>query len=141
MRDIKFRAWNGKEMSRPFTLGSIVIYWNNSDMPLAALQSDAFAVMQLTGLHDMNGKEIYEGDIVRCDSAFHNCILEVKHGWHENGMAEEVSGFYLFLADQFEWEITKSDLERGDYEVIGNIYEHSEPLEPAASDSDSEVNR
>ena len=67
MREIKFRAWDKelKEMTEPWTIrreGQFVIpkwAWQIS-------QKD-FDIMQFTGLKDMNGKEVYEGDIVEVE--------------------------------------------------------------------------
>ena len=61
MREIKFRAWsiNGKRM----------VWWDEmSKNPHGLLRyltwNDMYVLMQFTGLHDKNGREIYEGDIV-----------------------------------------------------------------------------
>ena len=48
MRDIKFRAWDSYE---------------NKMYPV--IQDEAINLMQYTGLKDRNGKEIYEGDILK----------------------------------------------------------------------------
>jgi len=76
----------------------------------------AVVVMQFTGLLDKNGKEIYEGDIVR---EFWNgnpdpCCVQVVE-WDDNeSSGPRVVGFYLQDGDE--------------YEVIGNIYENPELL-------------
>jgi hypothetical protein len=58
-REIKFRAWQDNKM---------IVSPINSNYGLARffgfLYEDA-PLMQFTGLHDKNGKEIYEGDIVQ----------------------------------------------------------------------------
>jgi uncharacterized phage protein (TIGR01671 family) len=50
-RLIKFRLWNGKKMIIPNNI-------HNNKL------NDEEKLMQFTGLHDVHGKEIYEGDIV-----------------------------------------------------------------------------
>jgi hypothetical protein len=59
MREIKFRAWDGEKMifpSDPDTYSKFV---------RGELVCPGVILMQYTGLEDKNGKEIYEGDIVR----------------------------------------------------------------------------
>jgi uncharacterized phage protein (TIGR01671 family) len=80
-REIKFRIWDieNKEMLKvqeldfepTFYGGRIAIrpdqyndYFDTEDMIL----------MQYTGLHDKNGKEIYEGDIIRIK----NSLIEIE---------------------------------------------------------------
>ncbi|AZL60191.1 hypothetical protein EI545_15955 [Tabrizicola piscis] len=68
MREIKFRAWgnayteeNKIEMRYSDKYPDLSCFWN-----LAVNHSYAIDVMQYTGLHDANGKEIYEGDLIEC---------------------------------------------------------------------------
>jgi uncharacterized phage protein (TIGR01671 family) len=60
MREIKFRAWD-KCKSR-------MVFFDLWDSEVSIPASDS-PIMQFTGLHDKNGKEIYESDMVRCTTA------------------------------------------------------------------------
>jgi len=115
-RIIKFRAW-----SEEFKM---MFYSNSSDdpthmtgeqrhslcgnnKPLGHLDyffSNKSPIMQYTGLHDKNGKEIFEGDLIR-GFDWHNCNPSVV-SW-------DVIGFRIPLMANA-------------YEIIGNIYENPE---------------
>jgi len=108
MREIKFRVWQNGEMQ----------YWPelsfnaNVDLneQIAEIQ-EWHIIMQYTGLKDRNGKEIYEGDIVRYPDPV--AIQPIK-------TAVVVYKYDRFIAEGFDntyginWE---------KLEVIGNIYE------------------
>ena len=98
MREIKFRAWNGVEMSEPFDL-------NKGDPDTFPL---GLPLMQYTGLKDKNGKEIYDGDILKNEDYNRTRVME----W-ENDVVP-------FCFDYYE--------SPGDWEIIGNIYENPELL-------------
>ena len=125
-RKIKFRIWDieNKEMLRvqeldfepTFYGGRIAIrpdqyndYFDTEDMIL----------MQYTGLHDKNGKEIYEGDIVKVTYKNETEIFEVRYD-------EENTCFRMYYKDLkfLDFAIEEVDL----YEVIGNIYDNPELL-------------
>jgi len=82
-------------------------------------------LMQSTGLHDKNGKEIFEGDIIRTN-AF-SCIVglgKYTHFEDENTQITEI-GFYLSFLNVDQ--ATYAPFEKcywDNCEVIGNIYEN-----------------
>ncbi len=115
-RIIKFRFWDGKKMydwswAKEYQIEHVF----TPDM-------EVWGVLQFTGLLDKNGKEIYEGDIIRTGKSGYlrvvewntdrfnaRWIIETQEAIHkENGL-----GMPLNI------EL---------YEVIGNIYENPELL-------------
>ena len=83
---------------------------------------DNFKLMQFTGLHDKNGKEIYEGDIV-----------QILGGEYEQGFYEWDEKIQIkdLIYDGFNLIMTISQIGNQAIEVIGNIYENSELLKGA----------
>jgi uncharacterized phage protein (TIGR01671 family) len=92
-------------------------------------------VGQFTGLLDMNGKEIYEGDIVTIDcypfydDAELNYVAIVE--WMDDGYgfgyimrkaSNEIKGISDRICESFE------GCEDGEFEIVGNIYEHKHLL-------------
>ena len=124
MREIKFRMWNKKE-NKMYEVGQINfddkrIFMKNYNMYIySSYPFEDVELMQFTGLHDKNGKEIYEGDIV--DNGYNKGI--VKYGEYNCSCCEGVYGWYVDGGDIRSAE---------DFlEVIGNIYENPELLKGA----------
>jgi uncharacterized phage protein (TIGR01671 family) len=86
--------------------------------------SEEYELMQFTGLHDKNGKEIYEGDILKLQ-------YPVNYGFAGKYNHEIIvtilfdNGSFWFKGDGYtdcNWHFYN------EYEVIGNIYENPELL-------------
>lgn len=75
-----------------------------------------FDIMQYTGLHDENGKEIYEGDIVK------SFFIDTD----ENG--NEIYKYYIIEVKYDEVLCSYKIDKFMNLEVIGNIYENKELL-------------
>lgn len=126
-----FRAWDGERMhfASLFGRGGGVTYFSltsevSSDPPcheVAAFASAAVSsetVMQSTGL-TANGVEIYEGDVVRYQSAIGRVVFRDATFW-----VDKISGD-SWMAYSFVEQVGHGD----DCTVIGNIYENPELLE------------
>jgi hypothetical protein len=84
MREIKFRAWIGSKMEDNVMTGFLGAFYvqgiDEKDSacmsPFNTIYSEQTPVMQYTGLHDKNGKEVYEGGcgLVQRGSSFWRII-------------------------------------------------------------------
>ena len=120
-REIKFRAWDAieKKMWVPIidTDGYPCARHPITQIPVRMDGELLDPVMQFTGLHDKNGKPIFEGDIVRInwlDRRYENVIDTVI--WCDKNACFE---FGAGAKSEVSWS----------HEVIGNIYENPELLE------------
>lgn len=129
MREIKFRgkrADNGE-----WVYGDLMQFYNNghrmNSVAIWSTQVDEVltnTVGQFTGLHDKNGKEIYEGDIIRTYGSKGD---EIKHTvcYSDN---EAMFCTKLIGADMLGGGITQRWLDEFEFEVIGNKWDNPELL-------------
>lgn len=116
-REIKFRAWS-KESNKMMNWYFIKSVNNLTKL----LTLNHVEVMQFTGLTDKNGKEIYEGDVLKASDS----IIEIEY----KGRGFE--GIYLNKDEMFN-----SPIQNNNYlywEIIGNIYENPELLKTTTND-------
>lgn len=90
---------------------------------------DGKYVMQYTGLKDKNGTEIYRGDIVNTPNGIYKVEWNQLHcSW---GLFTDSGQSKNMLADWVNEDgSTPNQWENKSLEVIGNIYENPELLEP-----------
>lgn len=109
MREIKFRAWHAE-------LGMSEVFGLETD-----LEAFPEAIMQNTGLKDKNGKEIYEGDIVRF-----NALSPMSDIPDRIVGKVEFSECTFWVLDDFNRTAYRLFTTSNEWEVIGNIYENPE---------------
>lgn len=126
MNEIKFRAWliKNKKMVEVKTihLSTRKIMYGYSNGPQSyGNKVSSFKdviLMQSTGLKDINGKDIYDGDILKSNSEE---ISDIKlFCIFENGC------FHIKDFDGWNIKMQQKYLNMYKIEVIGNIYENEE---------------
>lgn len=138
MREIKFRAWD-KKRCKWLNLFAMYFKLEEDSLVFSSIEEgqpqhhafykiESIELVQYTGLKDKKGKEIYEGDIVRCrlhwmgENKEENFTVEyMKFSY------KKVAGFYPFYGTLNAYEVTP-------LRVIGNIYENPELLQVKAEE-------
>lgn len=117
----------------------------NPNPPFADyLENKSMIIEQSTGLTDKNGKEIFEGDVVRMEYPAGYSLLTVRFGQFDNGLDyddnDSGNGWYVSVVahcsdDEPDHRIESFGHEGAyswckDIEVIGNIHENPELVKP-----------
>ena len=124
-REIKFRAWDveSKKFIKQSGRETQLDYESNF-----LIKPCIYELQQYTGLHDKNGREIYEGDIIECSG--HNDLCVVYF--------DVTTASYIALPWWMNYESWSRDTESDPEEyllwdnitikIIGNIHENPELL-------------
>ena len=117
MIEHKFRAWDKQDkfMVEPFRL-------QNLDFGFASNPNHIY--MQYTGLHDKNGKEIYESDKLKTkkDIVYTIFYSEKTARWAGKTLNVWTDDVQKYFYKSLAWLASRS-------EVIGDIYSNPELLE------------
>lgn len=98
------------------------VYFENGlpdDRDIYCYKTDEIELMQTTGLKDKNGKEIFEGDIVKMSKDVYS-----EPTYYE--VVRHYGGAYRLESKQHGCELW---LRHNGCEVVGNIYENKELLD------------
>lgn len=127
MREIKFRAWdteNRRMLIQDTDFGYIstrgVDLLTTNAVSKGLRHNTNVILLQFTGLTDKNGKEIYEGDIIKSKH-----YLPDENGRYSFPSNENNSEIRLSIVT---WNENAARFDNTLGEVIGNIYENPELL-------------
>ena len=119
----KFRAWDSakKEMFKDtfaITESGQVVVVEQEDVvcPPDYVFVDHLVIMQSTGLFDKNGKEIFEGEIVKFFDSLYTVFYDIKEGSYR--LKPHDDRWIVDYMCNFSSEES--------FEVVGNIYENKE---------------
>jgi len=107
MREIKFRAWDKLNNRMIFFTENMMIRFADFKDPA----NNWSEPMQYIELKDRNGKEIYEGDIIKGTGIRGDRLIVVFRG-----------GCFGYMNERSKWFMEFGGIRSEELEVIGNIY-------------------
>ena len=118
MRTIKFR---GKRPDGSWNYGRSIRFKQNGEVYIQGASVDPQTVGQFTGLRDFDGRDIYEGDIIKITGS-----NEAKYVAYFD--KEAAFGIQYPDGDFFAFAFDFTGVSEACYEVIGNIHDNPELL-------------
>lgn len=115
MREIKFRAWDKEEKVMCYDIPTFTDDFTDMlNRTIKYHQDNDLVLMQYTGLKDKNGKEIYEGDIIK---------YSMGNTMQSNPMVVSFEEIFGLLGEYCNSYYATN---KNSFEVIGNIYQNPE---------------
>jgi uncharacterized phage protein (TIGR01671 family) len=140
-KPIKFRVWD--KITNQYLQELGIYYWHipysldgekiTGEANLVGLSEllrhDNFVAQQYTGLNDINGKEVYDGDLVELHTAANDKAKDVK-GNHCGLYEMYWDRYYKLKTIKPNWFFVPTfEGPAGDYnimKVVGNVFEYKE---------------
>ncbi len=113
-REVKFRCWDKKEKSM-IPCATVDMDWYR----IRTIDKNRYVLCQYTGLKDKNGKEIYEGNIIKNNGSLIYIVYWHKFAGAWDTKPIEKERCFTTTKPLFE------QVEKWECEVIGNIFENS----------------
>ena len=134
-REIKFRAWDTSDIEKG---GYMLGPYDLKDAIFSHNEVRRLNLMQFTGLHDKNGKEIYEGDVLGfwdIDETNYQKFVDDNfpdfNTW--DGKKIYKKSIIKWSNDAYGWRMpmqSRLNISMDSVEIIGNIYENHELCQP-----------
>lgn len=140
MKNIKFRAWDKTINYMDYRVrvshfkGSIEVL--DSWSTWRELKKDEYELMQYTGLKDIKGVEIYEGDMLKCTSRIYTNLGATGTGEYEETIKQVIWKDDSWGTRVISSNLTSKGAEKSGLgisakyaEVIGNVWEDGDLID------------